>query len=398
MVSKLTNKFEIPEISGLTYTCHDDLVDCKEHWLQANFKDQSVLQEPPFLNSISNNFENKMRQYYVVFYHHQKLVGRALFQCGLWEADSSYKDEASQQSQSFSIKSWFAKKVKFIGILCGNILLTGEYGFSFDYNIVDKHHVPSIISQAAKSIEKVYYSDSKHPTAIIAKDLYVTEDLDQDWIAQGYHHFEVQPNMIMDIDPAWNDFDDYLACLSSKYRVRAKRAYKKSKEITFREFSEADIEANLDAIYAHFISVQKNAGFNLVYLKPSYFLDLKRQLGDLYRLYGYYLGDRLIGFNTIILNHDELEAHFLGFDREVNMSHQLYLTMLYDKVKKAIALDKKRIIYARTALEIKSSIGAKPKDMCIYLRHENTLLNKVVSPIINVLNPQEKWVARHPFK
>jgi len=146
------------------------------------------------------------------------------------------------------------------------------------------------------------------------------------------------------------------------------------------------------------VSVQKNAGFNLVYLKPTYFLDLKHRLGDLYKLYGYYLNDRLIGFNTVILNHDELEAHFLGFDREYNMSHQLYLTMLYDKVKKAISFNKKRIVYARTALEIKSSVGAKPKDMCIYLRHENSLLNKVVSPIISVLNPQEKWVPRHPFK
>ena len=121
-------------------------------------------------------------------------------------------------------------------------------------------------------------------------------------------------------------------------------------------------------------------------------------MGELFKLYGYFFEGKLIGFNTIILNHEELEAHYLGFDRDFNISHQLYLTMLYDKLKKAIAMKKKRIIFSRTAMEIKSSVGAEPVEMCIYLRHENTLLNKVVSPIISLLNPHETWVPRHPFK
>ena len=100
----------------------------------------------------------------------------------------------------------------------------------------------------------------------------------------------------------------------------------------------------------------------------------------------------------MIVNHDELEAHFLGFDKKMNIQHQLYLTMLYNKVKKAIHLGSKKVVFARTAMEIKSSVGATPKELCIYLRHENALLNKVVSPIINLLNPEEKWVQRHPFK
>ena len=398
MVPKINNSFDIPEVSGLSASFHSNIEECQQVWVQAAFKGDNTLQEAPFLSSIADNFENKMRQYYTIFYQQDRVVGRALFQCGIWEANASYKDEEEEKKQSFSLKNWFANKVKFNGILCGNILLTGEYGFNFDYTTIDKKKVSHIITQAAKGIEEEYYSDSKLPTAIIAKDLVTTPQLNEDWTSLGYHQFEVQPNMVMQINPAWETFDDYLAELTSKYRVRVKRAYKKSKEITSREFSEADIEANLDTIFQHFISVQKNAGFNLVYLKPTYFLELKKRLGDLYKLFGYYYEDRLIGFNTVILNNEELEAHYLGFDREFNISHQLYLTMLYDKVKKAIAFKKKRIIFARTAMEIKSSVGAEPVEMCIYLRHENTLLNKVVSPIINLLNPHESWVPRHPFK
>ena len=288
--------------------------------------------------------------------------------------------------------------MKFIGILCGNILLTGEYGFDFDFRQVDKTKVPKIIGKAADGIKKAFYKDTKYSSAVIGKDMDVTEKLNNDWVGQGFHHFSVQPNMILDMHADWQSFDDYLASMTSKYRVRAKRAYKKSKDIEFREFDEADIEQHLDQIYNYFLAVQKNAGFNLVYLKPNYFLALKRHLRDRYKLFGYFLEGRFVGFNTVIINHDELEAHFLGFDKEINIKHQLYLTMLYDKVKKAIKQGSKKIVFARTAMEIKSSIGATPKELCIYLRHENRMLNKVVSPIISVLNPEEKWVQRHPFK
>lgn len=398
MVSKSIKKFNIPDVSGLSFSCHTVLSECREAWTKATFQGQNVLQDFSYLDVVEHNFQNDMQQIYVVYYMNDKVVGRSLFQCGLWEADTSYKEEEVEKKQSFSIKNWFAKKVKFIGILCGNILLTGEYGFNFDYQLINKQQIPDIITQTAKGIQKEYYSDSKHPSAIIAKDLYTTPELDTDWTTKGYHRFEVQPNMIMDIDPSWDSFDSYLDSLTSKYRVRAKRAYKKSNEIRSVEFSEADIENNLETIFNHFLSVQKNAGFNLIYLKPTYFLDLKKNMGDRFKLFGYYLHDELIGFNTIISNHDELEAHFLGFNKNYNTSHQLYMTMLFDKVKKAIEMKKQKIIFARTALEIKSSVGAKPSELCIYLRHENALLNRVVSPIISILNPQENWVQRHPFK
>lgn len=397
MESETTRTFNLPDIPSLSFICYDSLDHCQADWDLAAFNGPNVLCEAPFLNAVSQNFKNDMRQFYTIFHMDGAVVGRAMFQCGLWEADSSYQDEESAKS-SFSVKNWFAKKVKFIGILCGNILLTGEYGFDFDFNKVDKNKVPNIIGKVAAAVKEVFYKDTTYSSAVIGKDMDVTEELNSDWVGQGYHHFSVQPNMILDLHADWASFDDYLSSMTSKYRVRAKRAYKKSKDISFREFDEAEIEKHLYQIYEYFLDIQQNAGFNLVHLKPEYFLELKRHLDDRYKLFGYFLEGRLVGFNTVIINHNELEAHFLGFDKEINGKHQLYLTMLYDKVKKAINLGSKRIVFARTAMEIKSSVGATPKELCIYLRHENRMLNKVVSPIISVLNPEEKWVQRHPFK
>ena len=65
----------------------------------------------------------------------------------------------------------------------------------------------------------------------------------------------------------------------------------------------------------------------------------------------------------------------------------------------AITNGYKKVVYARTAMEIKSSVGAKPNAMSIYIKHtDNLILNPTLKYIVNTLNPTSKWEERHPFK
>ncbi len=58
----------------------------------------------------------------------------------------------------------------------------------------------------------------------------------------------------------------------------------------------------------------------------------------------------------------------------------------------------KQVIFARTAMEIKSSIGAKPHNMHIYLKHTNNIIaNTVLKLIVKYANPVRDWEERHPF-
>ena len=56
------------------------------------------------------------------------------------------------------------------------------------------------------------------------------------------------------------------------------------------------------------------------------------------------------------------------------------------------------IVYARTAMEIKSSIGAKPEPMSMYIKHTNPLLNSGLQSIFKFMSPEQKWEERNPFK
>jgi len=58
----------------------------------------------------------------------------------------------------------------------------------------------------------------------------------------------------------------------------------------------------------------------------------------------------------------------------------------------------KKIIFGRTALEIKSSIGAEPIMMSGFIFHTNSFINKFMPKIFPKLEPTLAWQQRHPFK
>ena len=186
--------------------------------------------------------------------------------------------------------------------------------------------------------------------------------------------------------------------MTSKYRVRVRRARKKKNGITKRELSYSEISENLDLFHQLYKNIAKKVGFNLVDLDPNYPLGLKSELGDNYLFFVYEKDGKILAYFTAILNGDILEAHFLGFDENENRNHQIYLNILYDLVELGINCECREIAFSRTALEIKSSIGAEAEDMYCYVRHVKAINNKMVPHLISYLKPTEVWTPRRPFK
>jgi hypothetical protein len=93
-----------------------------------------------------------------------------------------------------------------------------------------------------------------------------------------------------------------------------------------------------------------------------------------------------------------MDAHFLGVDASYNREHQVYLNILYDLVNLGIESQSERIDFARTALEIKSSVGAVSQDLLCFFKHRNTISSKFIQVVFDNLNPKEEWQPRQPFK
>lgn len=288
----------------------------------------------------------------------------------------------------------FASHVLFMG----NNMLTGQNAFAFAPTI-NKVQALRTLRLAAAEIRakskaegcKIHLTTYKDFDASEAATFQIPE------FANSYR-FSTQPNMILEIAENWNSEQDYIDAFQKKYRDQYKRARKKSEAVEKRKLSLSEIITFEDTIYALYLHVAKHAPFNSFYLARNHFRTLKENLKEAFRFYGYFLDGNLVGFSTLIKNGRSMETYFLGYDDSVQREKMLYLNMLYDMIAYSIKKGFSEIIFARTALEIKSSVGAQPMEMIGFIEHQNPILNKMTGRIFDYVEPKTVWQQRHPFK
>ena len=406
---EILNGYLLPQ-KDISVAIYHSIHDVDEDWNAAAPMHNLFLQKK-YLQLLEDNPPESVHFVYMLYYKKSNPVGVAIGQIGNFSAEKNINDnnepEEKKTSYPFSvvtdfIKSFVAKKVDITAFVCGNALLTGEsHNIYFREGAVSEEEEYHILNDTMKYVEKeldkkgihislTYLKEYHHRQRPHAQKLLVEKN--------RFHEFTAQPNMVLDFREDWNGFDDYLAAMSSKYRVRVKRAFKKGVAIEKRDLSIDDIEENLDRIYEMYSRIADGSVFNLIKLNPRYFVALKEKLGDDFRMTGYYIDGEFAAFFTTIKNYHELEAHFLGYDETLNREHQIYLNILYDIIKVGFEQKCKCIVFARTALEIKSSVGAEPHEMYWYLRHRNKISNRFLSQIVDYLNPKDDWVQRKPFK
>ncbi|MCW5924817.1 MAG: GNAT family N-acetyltransferase [Saprospiraceae bacterium] len=357
-----------------------------------------------YLSVLEANPPMGMRFGYLVFYRADEPVGVAICQVKYFKGDDNIADLSAQTKDPCFFnglakwfKRWVAGKAAADILICGNMLLTGEHGYYFDEQKIAPKTAIELLEKGLDDVVDIMGREGTRMPVILVKDI-SSARLEQRraLIKKGFVEFDIQPNMVLHLN--FPDFDGYLAAMSTKYRTRAKRAFKKRDGVEKRELTLLEIQRELPHIYTLYKEVAKNAGFNMVDLNEQYLLALKRELPDHFRMFAYYEAGRIVAFYTTIQNGDELEAHFLGYDKALNHERQLYLNCLYDMVQFGLDCQCRDIVFARTALEIKSSIGATPHQLWCYLRHQNPLTNRFTGTILEYLKPVEEWVPRHPFK
>jgi predicted N-acyltransferase len=186
--------------------------------------------------------------------------------------------------------------------------------------------------------------------------------------------------------------------MSKKYRTQYKRCRTKAKGVEKKELGLEEIIEQEDKLQELYLHVASNAPFNTFYLPKQHFSVLKEKLLSDFMLVGYFLDEQLIGFKTMIRNGDVLDTYFLGYDDTIQKEKMLYLNMLYDMTSHAIHNGFSKIIFGRTALEIKSSIGAKPEEIIGLMKHSNKTINRFLPFFFNYLEPKTVWQERNPFQ
>ena len=283
-------------------------------------------------------------------------------------------------------------------LVLGNNMLTGQNCYALSDSI-DKKKAMKALYFATTELKKIFKSKGVTIHITTYKD-FSEEEIKNFAIPEfeNDYQFSTQPNMIFSINENWKSEQDYIDSLSKKYRDQYKRARKRATDIQKRKLNLEDIISLEDTIYELYFHVAKNAPFNTFFLPKNHFRIFKEIFKDKFLFYGYFIGEELIGFNTLIKNGAIMDTYFLGYDDSIQREKMLYLNMLYDMIAYSINKGFKEIVFARTALEIKSSVGAKPLKMYGLIAHNNRLVNPYMSKIFNYLEPESIWQERNPFK
>lgn len=287
------------------------------------------------------------------------------------------------------VKKYFAKFANARILLMGQLLATG-------LNIPFHDYLKEVHFQKELNVFLQQVAISFNVKAILWKDFFTKCASLED---NGYFSFIYQPAMIMNVQGKWLTMKDYENSISSKYRVRLQRARKKMKEVIWLNLSEEEIgkwQTNLHKLYTGVVS---EAVFNLATVPETYFLKMKNTFKDKYNLVAGFFEGELVCFYSTLINGDTMEANLAGFEENSNLKMQLYLNMLYLMIEDAIKLSCEKINFYRTALEIKSSVGAVGYDSFIYIRPTSKWLAPLFPILIPWFSPKNPaWIPRSPFK
>ncbi|MHC0441984.1 peptidogalycan biosysnthesis protein [Flavobacterium sp. 3-210] len=348
-----------------------------------------------YLEVLENSCPVNMICHFIGIFKDEKLEGIALTQFLFAEKLESFgeRDQCLKTSvRNFAFKN-FASHVLFVG----NNMLTGQNAFVFSKNTEIPKAVKTL-HKAINQLKKDLRSSGRKVHITSIKDFTSEEIKPLQTEFKNNYTFSTQPNMIFEINENWKTEQDYIDALSKKYRDQYKRARKKSEGIIKKKMSLSDIKQYEDVIYDLYFHVAKNAPFNTFFLARNHFSFFKEIMKDNFLFYGYFLDEKLIGFNTLIKNGKVMDTYFLGYDENLQREKMLYLNMLYDMIAYSINQGFKTIVFARTALEIKSSVGAKPLKMYGLITHSNALINHNIAKLFQYLEPKTEWQERNPFK
>lgn len=386
-----------------SFSCFDDVQKIPfDDWNKA-IKDHNPFLSFQYLSLIHKQKTDTFRFRYVIVYNRLKPIGVVYFQINDFSA-ALFGELMSNQISDLQEKktSIFQKYIKHSHnetimrlVTCGNNFISGEHGFYLGIN--SKKTTFKIIEEIINCVSRAEKLRGKI-SAILVKDFYEEGFGDKDcWYCTKFKHFNVEPNMIIDLPSAISNFTEYIHSFSKKYRNRAKGIMKASSILIKKRLSAEEVLKYNDSLYDLYVQVFTQAKFKLAQLSKTYFSEVIKIYPDKFYIDAWFLNDVIVSFASGFNLNYELEAHYIGFDYNQNKEFELYQTILHSYIEEAIRINKTKINLGRTASEIKTTVGAKPHELLCYIKPQNAVSKLILKPFMQFLQPTD-WVQRNPYK
>ena len=276
-------------------------------------------------------------------------------------------------------------------LVCGDIIRTDTPGAWFSPQSTGQAGLFHAMAEAARA----HLNVSTVMVICSARSLGASADA---LPALGYHRIDkAEPPMEVVIDPTWSSFDDYLAALRPKYRQRARSARKRAATVERTRILAEQVVGYVDEFDRLLQPILERAQVTLSMPSGQTVAALVESLGEPCRVHAYHHEDQLVAFTVSLHTADSVEGLLVGFDPSLNRRLKLYQNILYDFIEASIDAGVSTTSLGRTALEIKSAVGATPNELPVYIRHPSFLMHSVLGWAAGALSTPD-WTPRSPFR
>lgn len=288
-------------------------------------------------------------------------------------------------------------------LVCGNLLGWGPQGVAFAEGTDEASVWPGVL----EALYRIRRADGLFGETglLMVKDL-----SEREWGAGddplrrfSFRSLDTEPNMVLKLDPAWTDFEAYLAAMKSDYRSGIRKQIRDIEAAGLVvERLEGDQVAALGAeLHRLYHEVHDRQKLRLVSISPEWLPALAARYGGdfVVTVVRRSQEGKLLGFISTLKDRDGAIGYYIGFDKEAAaQGHPIYLRLLYALLEDALAMGATWVSLGRTALEPKAKLGAQGQPLRCYLRHRIPALNAVVQGLLRALPEPAQPPERKPFK
>lgn len=371
-------------------------------------QNKNIYASIPYLAAMEKSLGSEFGFRYLLFYNENLIpYAAAIIQClNFIDKGLSDKQEVCRIRNAIKRKLLTTKGIRLM--TCGTPFASGENGFIHTDEISPKeayeHLAIALLDLQREENTSTHSKGSRKASLNASAPVILFKELlpssfsgGNSLLENGFSEFEIDVNMIMKIPSNWNNLNDYLNAMVTKFRTKTKTALRKSEYITIQNLTLEEIEFYKNNLESLYLQVLNKSQFQFGALNSESFVNLKRNLGEDFIVKGYFLGNTMVGFSSSFIFNSILDANYVGINYEFNQEYAIYQRMLYDYVELAIEKKCSELRFGRTAEEIKSSVGAVPVPMKLFVRHKNPIANRILKAIVSTIKPSQ-YELRKPFK
>lgn len=364
------------------------------HW-NALTASASVFLSPAYLRVLERSGPENLRQRYALIFGAggSRPLAAVAAQSVSLSISRVQKKEDSRRTRAVAAP---LRRIEERMLVCGNLLSWGQHGVAFADG-ADKSELWPAVAEALYRLRRADRL-SGDTDLVMVKDIPEAEAADAAALARySYRPLETDPDMVLELSPKWQGYEDYLASLNSKYRKTSRQIEREVSAAGCRVESLEVTEGHAAELHALYLQVHEHARLRLVTLRPEFIPALAHTFGDNLRCTVIRRDNEMLGFVTTLKDGETAVGYYIGFDRATNAEVPLYFRLLQAVVDDAIKLGCRRLSLGRTALEPKARLGARPAPMRVWIRHRIPALNVLVRGLLHAAHHDEA-PERNPFK